>query len=49
MYYAVLDVILNDIAMRFQENNFNIFLNCMQDILLNNIRKQASFDKISQV
>lgn len=35
-------------AIRFQENNLSI-LNCMQDILLNNIPKQASFDKVSRV
>lgn len=48
IYYAVLYVIINDWSGRFQENSLNI-LNCIQDILLNNITKQALFDEVSQV
>lgn len=40
IYYNVLDSIINDRHVRFEENDLNI-LSCMQDIILNNNPKQT--------
>ncbi|KAE9543892.1 hypothetical protein AGLY_001870 [Aphis glycines] len=45
IYYAVLDNIINDMNVRFEENDLHI-LNCMQDILLNDDPKEVSFEEI---
>jgi len=36
IYFAILDNIINDMTERFEENNLYV-LNCMQDILLNDM------------
>ncbi|KAE9539861.1 hypothetical protein AGLY_005113 [Aphis glycines] len=48
IYNAVLDNIINDMNVRFEENDLHI-LNCMQDILLNDDPKEVSFEEVSKI
>ncbi|KAL4091756.1 hypothetical protein QTP88_026398 [Uroleucon formosanum] len=48
IYFAVLDNIINDMGERFEENNLYV-LNCMQDILLNDMPNNNSFKEINKM
>ncbi|KAL4091238.1 hypothetical protein QTP88_025960 [Uroleucon formosanum] len=48
IYFAVLDNIINGMGERFEENNLYV-LNCMQDILLNDMPNNNSFKEINKM
>ncbi|KAL4148362.1 hypothetical protein QTP88_002626 [Uroleucon formosanum] len=48
IFFAVLDNIINDMGERFEENNLYV-LNCMQDILLNDMPNNNSFKEINKM